>query len=114
LRPGPACLIGHRNPTRSILVTSEKAGLDAVGFHVLRHGFASTLIVDLGLDPVQVSRQLGHAQPSNIDRYVHRFDRAGHGETRANGYPHPASQRPSPADPDETLTNRSSAPGSNR
>jgi len=32
--------------------------------HDLRHTFASHLIVDLGLDVVQVSRILGHASPS--------------------------------------------------
>lgn len=65
----------------SFTANGPKAGLDAVGFHMLRHGFASTLIVDLGLDPVQVSRQLGHARPSiTIDRYAHLFDRARHGD----------------------------------
>jgi integrase len=46
---------------------------------VLRHGFASYLIVDLRLDPVQVSKQLGHARPSiTLDRYSHLFDQARH------------------------------------
>ena len=47
----------------------------------LRHGFASALIVGLGLDPVQVSRQLGHAAPSiTLDTYSHLFDRARHAD----------------------------------
>jgi len=56
-----------------------------VGFHTLRHGFASTLIVELGLDPVVVSRQLGHARPSiTLDRYSHLFDRARHADDLRN------------------------------
>jgi integrase len=48
---------------------------------VLRHGFASALIVDLGLDPVHVAKQLGHSRPSfTLDRYSHLFDRSRHAE----------------------------------
>jgi integrase len=46
-------------------------------FHDLRHTFASHLIVDLGLDVVQVSRTLGHASPATtLDIYTHLFDEA--------------------------------------
>ena len=46
-------------------------------FHDLRHTFASHLIIDLGLDVVQVSRILGHASPSTtLDIYAHVFDEA--------------------------------------
>jgi hypothetical protein len=73
--------LSHRNATRTILRASDAAGLDPVGFHVLRHGFASALIVDLGLDPVQVARQLGHTRPSlTLDTYSHLFDRVRHAE----------------------------------
>jgi integrase len=73
--------LSHRNATRTILRASENAGLEPVGFYVLRHGFASALTVDLGLDPVQVAKQLGHARPSvTLDTYSHLFDRARHAE----------------------------------
>jgi hypothetical protein len=73
--------LSHRNAARAITDASAAAELERVGFHVLRHGFASALIVGLGLDPVQVSRQLGHAAPSiTLDVYAHLFDRARHAE----------------------------------
>jgi integrase len=73
--------ISHRNAARAITDSATTAGLERVGFHTLRHGFASTLIVELRLDPVQVSRQLGHAAPSiTLDTYSHLFDRARHAE----------------------------------
>jgi integrase len=73
--------LSHRNAARVITDASTAAELQRVGFHVLRHGFASALIVGLGLDPVQVSRQLGHAAPSiTLDVYAHLFDRARHAE----------------------------------
>ena len=47
-----------------------------LGFHDLRHTFASHLI-RAGIDPVRASRQLGHARPSiTLDMYAHEFDRA--------------------------------------
>jgi len=73
--------INHRNATRAINAAAKRGGVTAVGFHLLRHGFASYLIVDLGLDVVQVSRQLGHARPSiTLDTYSHLFDQARHAE----------------------------------
>jgi hypothetical protein len=42
---------------------------------------ASHLIVDLGLDVVQVSHQLGHASPTiTMSTYAHLFDQARHAE----------------------------------
>jgi len=71
--------ISQRNATRSLGRVARAASLEGVGYHTLRHGFASTLIVELRLDPVVVSRQLGHARPSiTLDRYSHLFDRARH------------------------------------
>lgn len=62
--------LSHRNAARALTDACTAAGVRRVGFHVLRHGFASTLIVGLGLDPVQVSRQLGHAALSiTLDTY---------------------------------------------
>jgi integrase len=73
--------LSHRNAARALTDACDSAGIRRIGFHVLRHGFASTLIVDLGLDPVQVCRQLGHAAPSiTLDTYSHLFDRARHGD----------------------------------
>jgi integrase len=47
-----------------------------LGFHDLRHTFASDLIRG-GIDPVRASRQLGHTRPSiTLDAYAHEFDRA--------------------------------------
>jgi integrase len=47
--------------------------------HTLRRTFASHLILDLKLDAVQVSRQMGHAKPSiTQNEYADLFDRARH------------------------------------
>jgi integrase len=73
--------LAQRNATRSLARIARAAGLEGMGYHTLRHGFASTLIIELRLDPVVVSRQLGHARPSiTLDRYSHLFDRARHAE----------------------------------
>jgi hypothetical protein len=49
--------------------------------HAFRRTFASHLILDLGLDVVQVSRQVGHANPSiTLNEYADLFERARHGE----------------------------------
>jgi hypothetical protein len=49
--------------------------------HHLRHTYASHLILDLKLDIVTVSRQLGHARPSiTSDVYAHLFDEARHAD----------------------------------
>lgn len=74
----------QRNVQRSALSRAvHAAGLDHDGarlrFHDLRHTFTSHLIVDLGLDVVQVSRILGHASPATtLDIYAHLFDEARH------------------------------------
>jgi integrase len=66
--------------------TTADAGLNAEGkerlsMHDLRHTFASHLILDLKLDIVTVSRQLGHSRPSvTSDVYAHLFDQARHAE----------------------------------
>jgi integrase len=73
--------ISQRNANRSLARIARAAKLNGIGYHTLRHGFASTLIVELRLDPVVVSRQLGHARPSiTLDRYSHLFDRARHAD----------------------------------
>lgn len=66
---------------RGLKNAARDAGLDAdglppLGFHDLRHTFASHLIRG-GMDPVRASRQLGHARPSiTLDIYSHLFDEA--------------------------------------
>jgi len=51
-------------------------GVPKLGFHDLRHTFASHLI-RAGVDPVRASRQLGHARPSvTLDIYAHEFEHA--------------------------------------
>jgi integrase len=76
--------LSQRNIQRSGLrLAADAAGLRADGarlrFHDLRHTFASHLIIDLGLDVVQVSRLMGHASPSTtLNIYAHMFDEARH------------------------------------
>ena len=76
---------GHRNVSRRCLGSAaQRAGLNEDGwpplrFHDLRHTFTSHLIVDLGLDPAQVSRILGHARITiTLDIYTHLFQDARH------------------------------------
>jgi integrase len=77
--------IGHRNVERRALQrAATRAGLDGgewppLRFHDLRHTFASHLILDLRLDPAQVSRILGHARVTiTLDVYTHMFEEARH------------------------------------
>jgi integrase len=76
--------LSQRNVQRRALAhAATVAGLRGAGcslrFHHLRHTFASHLILDLGLDVVQVSRILGHASVSTtLDIYAHLFDEARH------------------------------------
>jgi integrase len=78
---------GHRNVERRALQRAARiAGLDGgewppLRFHDLRHTFASHLILDLRLDPAQVSRILGHARVTvTLDVCTHLFDEARHAE----------------------------------
>jgi integrase len=73
----------QRNMHRHLTAALRRAGIDQsagrVRFHDLRHTFASHLIIDLGVDVVQVSRMLGHASPDTTLRvYAHMFDYARH------------------------------------
>lgn len=84
---------GHRNVSRRALGrTAQLAELNDDGwpplrFHDLRHTFASHLIIDLGLDPAQVSRMLGHARITiTLDIYTHLFAPATHA-TSAPAWP---------------------------
>jgi integrase len=69
----------QRNVHRLLADAVRRAGLDQstsrLRFHDLRHTYASHLIIDVGLDVVQVSRLLGHASPATTVRvYAHMFD----------------------------------------
>ena len=67
---------------RGLSRAAEAAGLnpersEPLGFHDLRHTFASHLIRQ-GLDPVRAAKQLGHARASvTLDIYAHEFAAAG-------------------------------------
>jgi integrase len=55
--------------------TTRIAALEGVRYHDLRHAHAS-LLIDAGIDPVKVSRRLGHSRTSiTVDRYSHLLDR---------------------------------------
>ena len=51
----------------------ETVGVDYIPYEG-RHTYASTLIITEGVDPVQVSRWMGHSKPSmTLDTYSHLF-----------------------------------------
>jgi site-specific recombinase XerD len=52
---------------------SAKAGLDGVGWHTLRHTFASLLVLE-GVPLFTVSRLLGHSSIRITERYTHLND----------------------------------------
>ncbi len=68
--------VRYTNWRRRIWVpATNRAGFNGLRFHELRHSHASFLI-DAGIDPVRVSRRLGHARTSiTLDRYSHLIDR---------------------------------------
>ena len=78
--------IGHRNlARRGLNKATDRAGLEGVTFHVLRHTFASILIAQ-GRDPVFVSRQLGHTNAAITLRvYAHLFDAERHSREAREG-----------------------------
>jgi integrase len=52
---------------------AQKAGLDGVGWHTLRHTFASLLVLE-GVPLFTVSRLLGHSSIRITERYAHLSD----------------------------------------
>lgn len=82
----------HRSVGRGIERAVERAKLgDGISAHSFRHTFASQLIVGLGLDPVRVSKQLGHTNAGfTASTYAHLFEQARHAdelrEQMAQGY----------------------------
>lgn len=79
----------HRATTRSIRAAIARAKIAngaEIHAHSFRHGFASMLIVDLRYDPVNVARQLGHADPATTLRvYAHLFEKARHAHELRDG-----------------------------
>jgi integrase len=69
-------------PSREERKRAIEEGIEArppVTMHTLCRTFASHLILDLKLDAVQVSKQMGHAKPSiTQDAYADLFDQARH------------------------------------
>jgi integrase len=65
---------GQRNVLRALHEAQEDAGLTKTGLHALRHTYASMMIAQ-GVDVVQVSKQLGHANPKiTLGIYAHLFE----------------------------------------
>jgi integrase len=65
------------------LAVGVSLGLRQVSFHALRHTHASALI-SAGLDPVMVSRRLGHGGPHvTLKVYGHLFKRDATAAARA-------------------------------
>jgi integrase/recombinase XerD len=60
----------QRNALRSFYVLQRRLGLKRVGFHRLRHTFA-TEYLRRGGDVVRLSRTLGHTQITTTMRYLH-------------------------------------------
>jgi integrase len=73
--------LDQSNVRRSFGRALQRVGLEKLRLHDLRHVAASAWIA-AGVDPVTVSRQLGHADPAITLRvYAGEFDRARHADT---------------------------------
>lgn len=71
---GPVFTFDKRNVNRSLDAALERAGLEHIRFHDLRHTFASSLIGQ-GLPIDYVADQMGHASTSTTHKvYSHLFD----------------------------------------
>jgi integrase len=71
--------LGHRNVAkRGLDPAAVRAGIvgePRLTFHQLRHTYAS-MMIDEGMNPVQLSLQMGHANPNiTLSTYAHLFDR---------------------------------------
>ncbi len=70
----------QRNASRALADAAEKAGIEGLTTHALRHGFVSWLIRE-GFDPVRVARQVGHTSAAfTLTVYAQEFEEAAHGE----------------------------------
>lgn len=74
----------HNVRNQGVKVAAQKAGLHGDGqenvtTHDLRRTFISHLILRLGLDPVRVSKIVGHSNVSvTLNTYADEFDKAMH------------------------------------
>jgi integrase len=72
--PGPRSENGHYTALDDALERlTEKAGLEGVTSHTLRHSYAS-VAGDLGYTEITISALLGHAAGNVTQRYVHHLD----------------------------------------
>lgn len=72
--PGPRSENGHYTALDDALDRlTEKAGLEGVTSHTLRHSYAS-VAGDLGFTEITISALLGHAAGNVTQRYVHHLD----------------------------------------
>jgi integrase len=100
--------VSRRAPGRAAqLAGLNEDGWPSLRFHDLRHTFASHLIIDLGLDPAQVSRVLGRARITiRLDIYTHLFEDARHARdirTRMAASPFAGLLEPTTAAPGATV-----------
>lgn len=66
---------GHLTDVKVFKKACEKAGLEGVTLHVLRHSFASTAL-ELEYSELTIAGLLGHRSHSVTSRYAHHIDRA--------------------------------------
>lgn len=72
--PGPRSEKGHYTALDDALERlTERAGLEGVTSHTLRHSYAS-VAGDLGFTEITISALLGHAAGNVTQRYVHHLD----------------------------------------
>ena len=65
----------HRTVQRAFDSIADKAGVEDVTFHDLRHAYAS-IAIDAGADPVYLAKVLGHADPAiTLNTYAHVYDK---------------------------------------
>jgi integrase len=72
-RVGTVFSVSYSAAYDAITRISAKAGLDGVGWHTLRHTFASLLVLE-GVPLFTVSRLLGHSSIRITERYTHLND----------------------------------------
>jgi integrase len=72
--PGPRSDAGHYTSLdEAIGRLTQKAGLDGVTSHTLRHSYAS-VAGDLGFTEITIAALLGHAAAGVTQRYIHHLD----------------------------------------
>lgn len=68
-RPGPVFLVSPSHATRRVAVVCQRAGLEPVTFHSLRHSTASILL-DEGVDRETIREILGHTRVRMTSHYA--------------------------------------------